>query len=93
VLYYQSVGGWAAESYRDWLPGGAANRPTAVSVEPQSNDWRAKITGVRRIWLVEYPANVSDDISRGVETELHSRYTAVAAQQYRAITVTEFVAK
>ena len=93
VLYYQSVGGWAAENYRDWLPGGAANRPTAVSVEPQSNDWRAKITGVRRIWLVEYPANVSDDISRGVETELHSRYTAVAAQQYRAITVTEFVAK
>jgi uncharacterized membrane protein len=93
VLYYQPVGGWAAESYRDWLPGGGANRPTALSVEPQSNDWRAKIAGARRVWLVEYPANLSDDTSRAVEAELHSRYTASAEQHYRAITVTEFVAK
>jgi hypothetical protein len=93
VLYYQSVGGWAAESYRDWLPGGGANRPAAVSVEPQSNDWRGKLAGARRVWLVEYPANVSDDSIRAVETELHSRYTSVAVQPYRAITVTEFVAK
>jgi uncharacterized membrane protein len=93
VLYYQSVGGWAAESYRDWLPGGGANRPTAVRVEPQSNDWRAKLGAAKRIWLVEYPANLSDDTSRAVEAELHSRYTAAAEQQYRAVTVTEFVAK
>jgi uncharacterized membrane protein len=93
VLYYQSVGGWAAENYRDWLPGGGANRPMAASIEPQSSDWRAKIAGAGRIWLVEYPANPNDETSRAVEAELHSRYTAAAERQYRAVTVTEFVAK
>jgi uncharacterized membrane protein len=93
VLYYQPVGGWAAESYRDWLPGGGANRPISVKVEQQSNDWRTKIAGAKRVWLVEYPASLSDGTTRTVEAELHSRYTAIAAQQYRAITVAEFVAK
>ena len=93
VLYYQPVGNWAAESYRDWLPGGGANRPTALSVSAQSNDWRAKIAGARRVWLVEYPATTSDDTSRSLEAELHSRYSAVAMQSFRAVTVTEFVAK
>ena len=91
VLYYQPVGSWAAESYRDWLPGGSANRPTAVSVTAQSNDWQAKIARARRVWLVEYPSNASDDTSRAVEAELHSRYSAMAVQPFRAITVTEFV--
>jgi len=93
VVYYQPVGAWAAESYRDWLPGGSANRPTAVCVNSPSNDWLAKIAGARRVFLVEYPASVSDDTSRAVEAELHSRYAAVASQSFRAITVTEFVAK
>jgi uncharacterized membrane protein len=93
VLYYQPVSNWAAESYRDWMPGGAANRPAAVSVNPGSNDWRAKIAGARRVWLVQYPANLSDDTLRAVETELHRRYNAGAAEQFRAVTVTEFVAK
>jgi len=45
------------------------------------------------VWLVQYPANLSDDTMRALETELHSRFTAVATQQFRAVTVTEFVAK
>ena len=93
VLYYQPVGNWAAESYRDWLPGGGANRPTALSMSAQSNDWRAKIASAHRVWLVEYPSNLSDDTSRSLEAELHSRYSAVAVQSFRAVTVTEFVAK
>ncbi len=93
VVYYQGVGDWAAENYRDWLPGGNANRPVAVEVNAQSNDWQAKVAGKRRVWLVEYPANVSDDTARALEAELHSRYTAVASHEYRAITITEFVQK
>jgi len=93
VLYYQPVGNWAAENYRDWLPGGSANRPLAMGVTEQSNDWRAKIAGARRVWLVEYPENLNDDTARALEAELHSRYTVVATQPFRAITVTEFVAK
>ncbi len=93
VLYYQPVGNWAAENYRDWLPGGSANRPTALGVSAQSNDWRAKIAGARRVWLVEYPSNLSDDTSRSLEAELHSRYSVVDSRVFRAVTVTEFAAK
>jgi len=93
VVYYQGVGRFAAESYRDWLPGGAANRPMAVEVGAPSSDWRAQIAGARRVWLVEYPANVSDGTSRAVQAELHSRYVAVSSSPFRAVTVTEFVAK
>src|SRR5271166_3688328 len=93
VLYYQPVGNWAAESYRDWLPGGGANRPRAVTADPQSNEWRPKIAGAPRVWLVEYPSNLSDETSRSLEAELHSRYTQVKSQAFRAVTVTEFAAK
>jgi hypothetical protein len=93
VVYYRGVGDFAAENYRDWMPGGAANRPSAVEVGAPGVDWRAKIGGARRVWLVEYPANVSDDTSRAVETEMHSRFTAVGSRPFRAVTVTEFVAK
>jgi len=91
VVYYQGVGNFAAESYRNWLPGGASNRPTAVEVNPPSNAWQQKIAGAGRVWLVEYPANISDDTSRAVEAELHSRYTAAETKLFRAVTVTEFV--
>jgi uncharacterized membrane protein len=93
VVYYQGVGNFASESYRDWLPGGSANRPGAVEVSPQSNEWLAKISSARRVWLVQYPASLSDDTLRRVEAELHRRYSPGASQQFRAVTVTEFVAK
>jgi len=93
VVYYQGVGKFAAESYRDWLPGGGANRPVPVEVQSGSSDWRGKVLGARRVWLVQYPGNVSDDTSRAVEAELYSRYTRVASTPFRGITVTQFVAK
>jgi mannosyltransferase len=93
VLYYEGVGNFATESYRDWLPGGTNNRPVPVEIHPTSNDWRDKIAGARRVWLVRYPANQSDGTVLAVETELHSRYAAGETTQFRAVTVTEFVAK
>jgi mannosyltransferase len=93
VVYYRGVGDFAAESYRDWLPGGGANRPLPVEIGAPETDWRPKIAGAPRVWLVEYPSNASDDTSRAVEAELHSRYTQVASRQFRAVTVTEFVAR
>jgi mannosyltransferase len=93
VLYYEGVGNFAAESYRGWLPGGTNNRPAPVEVDPQTNDWRGKIAGARRVWLVRYPANQSDGTALAVETELHSRYTAGETTQFRAVTVTEFAAR
>jgi mannosyltransferase len=93
VVYYQGVGNFAAESYRDWLPGGGANRPTPVEVGAPGTDWRARIAGAPRVWLVGYPANLSDETSRSLEAELHSHFTQVKSQAFRAITVTEFVQK
>ncbi len=90
VVYYRGVGRFAAESYRDWMPGGDANRPVPVEVGAPGSDWRAEIAGARRVWLVEYPSNVNDDTSRAVEAELHSRYAPVDSRTFRAITVTEF---
>jgi mannosyltransferase len=93
VVYYRGVGKFAAESYRDWLPGGSANRPTPVEVGAPGTDWRSRIVGAQRVWLVEYPANLSDETSRSLEAGLHRHYTQVASQAFRAVTVTEFVPK
>jgi uncharacterized membrane protein len=93
VVYYQGVGFFASENYRDWLPGGKANRPLAVEVGAPGVDWRARTAHAKRVWLVEYPANINDNTSRAVETELHSRYSQGRTQSFRAVTVTEFLAK
>jgi uncharacterized membrane protein len=90
VLYYRGVGNFATESYRDWLPGGNANRPRPVEVIPGTDTWRKEIAGVQRVWLVEYPGNLDDVIVRTLEAELHSRFSAVASNSFRAVTVTEF---
>jgi mannosyltransferase len=93
VLYYEGVGNFATESYREWLPGGRSNRPTAVEVNPPAVAWREKIAGAGRVWLVRYPAIRSDDTARVIEADLQSRYMAMKIRQFRAVTVTEYVAK
>jgi len=92
-VYYRGVSNFAAESYRDWLPGGSANRPIPVEVGSPGVDWRTRIVGAPRVWLVEYPANLSDETSRALEAEMHRRYTQVASRSFRAVTVSEFVPK
>ena len=93
VVYYGGIGKFAVESYRDWLPGGTSNRPIAVEVHHESSEWLEKIAGAGRVWLVLYPANQTDATALEVETELHRRYTAGETKQFRAVAVTEFVAK
>jgi len=92
VVYYRGVGYFAAENYRDWLPGGGANRPAAVEVGAPGVDWRAKVSGAKRVWLVEYPSNVSDDTSRAVEAELYRGFSPARTESFRAVKVIEFVA-
>jgi hypothetical protein len=93
VVYYEGVGNFAAESYRGWLPGGANNRPVAVEVHPESNDWLGKIAEAGRVWLVRYPANGGDGTALAVEAELRRRYTAGETREFRAVTVTEYFVK
>ena len=93
VVYYEGVGNFAAESYRDWLPGGTNNRPVTIEVNSASHEWREKLAGAGRVWLVRYPTNKRDEMAQAVASELQSRYTAGQTKQFRAITVTEFVPK
>src|ERR1017187_7157467 len=93
VVYYEGVGNFAAESYRDWLPGGANNRPVAIEVSSASNEWREKLAGAGRVWLVRYATNKRDDTASAVETELQQRHITGETKQFRAVTVTEFVPK
>ncbi len=90
VLYYEPIGYFATERYRDWLPGGNASRPEGVMVNPQRGDWETKIAGTSRVWLVTYPAKVDDQTLRNVVAALQNHYTVSAEKQFRAVTVTEF---
>ncbi len=92
VVYFAGVGN-PSDSYRDWLPGGQTNRPMSVEVSPRSSEWLAKITGARRVWLLRYPENRDDETVRAVEVELQRRYTQGDTMNFRAITLTEYVAK
>jgi mannosyltransferase len=93
VLYYRGVGNFATESYRNWLPGGNANRPRAIEITPGPSNWRDQIAAAQRVWLVEYPDRMEDATARTLEAELHGQYLTVASKSFRAITVTQFAHK
>jgi 4-amino-4-deoxy-L-arabinose transferase-like glycosyltransferase len=93
VLYYQSLGAFAAENYRSWLPGGSAPRPQAIEVSSPSADWEQKIDHAPRVWLVLYRAKADDADSRAIEQELLKAYDAGAEKVFRGVTVIEHEAK
>jgi uncharacterized membrane protein len=90
VLYYQPIGYFAIENYRDWLPGGRVSRPVGVMVNPPNLDWEEKIAGASRVWLVTYPAKLGDSTSAEVTAELQKHFTVAGQQQFHAVTLTEY---
>jgi uncharacterized membrane protein len=90
VLYYQSLGAFAAENYWNWLPGGDAPRPPEVDVNPPSTDWQRQIGHAPRVWLVLYRAKVDDPDSRAIEQQLLQRYDVGLQKTFRAVTVIEY---
>jgi mannosyltransferase len=93
VLYYQSLGAFAAENYWNWLPGGSAPRPKEVDVGPPSTDWRQEIGDASRVWLVLYRAKAHDPESRAIEQELLKRYDAGGEKVFRGVSVIEYEVK
>ena len=93
VLYYQSLGAFAAENYWNWLPGGSAPRPREVIVNPPSTDWQQQIGQAPRVWLVLYRAKVDDAQARSVEQELMKVYDAGVEKVFRGVTVIEYKAR
>ena len=90
LLYYQSVGQFAAESYRDWLPGGSELRLTPIAIDSGNPNWRGELDRTKTVWLVLYRAKVDDPESRAIEGELASDYRPVRKQEFRGVTVVGF---
>ncbi len=91
VLYYQSVGEFAGENYRDWLPGGSAPRPLPVPVTADQN-WQQQIDGAAHVWLVLYRAKASDSEVDQIQQSLKRREFRLSfVDLYPGVTVMEFV--
>jgi uncharacterized membrane protein len=93
VLYYQSVGYFAGENYRDWLSKGGGPHPWGVGVNPGSKEWEREVGQAPRVWLVLYRAKIDDPESRAIQEELLKRYNRGEQKQFRGITVLEYDAR
>jgi hypothetical protein len=87
VLYYQSVGQFAGESYRDWLPGGNQSRPQPVGVDLTNGTWQNEVDDAQRLWLVLYRAKADDSESRVIEQKLAQQYERGEQRDYRGVTI------
>ncbi|MDR3749600.1 MAG: glycosyltransferase family 39 protein [Acidobacteriota bacterium] len=90
ILYYQSGGYFAAENYRNWIPGGAAKRPVGIIVDPHNSGWEAQLNGAPRIWLVLYRAKSDDPAVRVIDKELGGEFAMERQKAFRAVTVIEY---
>ena len=90
VLYYQSVGEFAGESYRDWMRGGDQSRPTPVGVDLTNGAWKNDVDRAQRLWLVLYRANGNDSGSQAIERELRQSYQRAEERDFRGVSVIEF---
>ena len=92
VVYYQPVGEFAGESYRDWLAG-EEGRPGAVAVSATGDSWKGEIDHAPRVWLVLFRAKVDSAGSRAVEQELMKRYQTGEVRSFPGVSVVEYVAR
>ncbi len=90
VLYYQPVGYFAGQNYREWLAGENAYRPVETAVDPTDNSWEQKIENAPRVWLVLYRTRPADAQTRAIEQELLRSYTPGEQKAFRGITVMEY---
>ena len=93
VLYYQSVGEFAGESYCDWLPGGNRMRPAPVAVDPSNMKWFAEMDHAQHVWLVLYRTRPGSLESQRIAGELVKQYQLSSRQNFRGVTVLEYRAK
>jgi len=93
VLYYQSVGEFAGESYRDWLQPANLPRPAATGINLGNSGWQLAIDHPRRIWLVLYRAKADDTGAREIERELANEYVNAGEKKFAGVRVIEYRAK
>ena len=90
VLYYQSIGEFAGESYRDWLATGEA-RPAPIAVDVTQDGWKNEVDGAPRVWLVLFRAKGDDAGSRLVEQDLMKRYQPGEVRFFPGVSVIEYI--
>ena len=93
VLYYDAVGQFAGENYRDWLEPEGAVRPATTGVKPGNSDWVADLNSARRVWLVLYRSQPGDAHTQEIERTLAQRYVRADQRSFTRIIVVEYVAK
>jgi mannosyltransferase len=86
VLYYQPVGEFGGESYRDWVQPPETPRPPGIRVDSGS-EWRRQIDHAPRLWLVLYRAKQGDDEPRAIDSELGKNYVSDGTVSFRGITI------
>jgi mannosyltransferase len=90
ALYYQPVGEFAGESYRDWLPGGDVQRPTPV---PGDDGWEQKVDDASRVWLVLYRVKPEDAGVRAIEKKLVTGYSPAGRKDFSDVIVLAYQRK
>ncbi len=94
VVYYQSIGEFAGESYRDWLPGGDTSRPLAIGVNSGGTEWSSKVDPAPRVWVVLYRAKPADAEAEQIQRELgRKNFSLKFVGQYNGVTIMEFAAQ
>ncbi len=93
VLYYRAIGEYAAEQYRDWLPGGAERRPAATALNPGANEWQQQVGDAQRIWLVLYPTNRPGPLVPEIQEKLGAQFAPVDERKFKDIVLIEYAHK
>ena len=93
VLYYDAVGQFAGENYRDWLQSEGAVRPATTGVKPGNSDWVADLNSARRVWLVLYRSQPGEADTQEIERMLAQRYVRADQRSFTRIIVVEYLAK
>lgn len=92
VLYYDAVGQFAGENYRDWLQPVGAARPATTGVKGGTADW-ADFHNASRVWLVLYRSQPGEDDTQAIELKLAQRYVRADQRSFTRIIVVEYAAK
>jgi mannosyltransferase len=93
VVYYEPVGYFAVENYRNWLPAGSASRPLGVMANPPDESWRKQLDGAARVWLVLYRAKPDQAAAVAIIAQLRSQYAEGDQVKFRAVTVIAYTAR
>ena len=93
VVYYQSVGEFAGESYREWLQPPNILTPAAIGINLTNPGWHTEIADARRVWLVLYRVKPDDAGASAIERQLDEQYALHGLSFFQGVMVLEYDAR